>query len=71
MMKLLVPALALAVALPAGWSAREQAAARGGAMKRVRCAVLDDYQDVATRLADWSRTAPDNKSYVNHIGRID
>ena len=26
---------------------------------RYRCAVLDDYQNVALRLADWDRIAPD------------
>jgi phosphoglycerate dehydrogenase-like enzyme len=42
-------------------------------MPRYRCAILDDYQDVALKLADWSRLADDVdiKVFDEHLGEAD
>jgi D-3-phosphoglycerate dehydrogenase len=39
----------------------------------VRCAILDDYQNVALKLADWSKIAPDVevKVFNEHLGAAD
>jgi hypothetical protein len=42
-------------------------------MPRRRCAILDDYQDVALKVADWSKVAGDLdiKVFNEHLGGSD
>jgi D-3-phosphoglycerate dehydrogenase len=40
--------------IPAGVSRRRHRTGMDGLMTRLRCAILDDYQNVALKLADWS-----------------
>src|SRR5215470_7990486 len=42
-------------------------------MARARCAILDDYQNVALKMADWSKVSGDVeiKAFNQHLGGPD
>src|SRR5216110_668623 len=43
------------------------------AMAKHRCAILDDYQNIALKAADWSKVSPDLdiKVFNEHLGGAD
>ena len=46
---------------------------RDGSLMAVRCAILDDYQNVVLKIADWSKVKGDVefKVFTEHLGGPD